>query len=91
MATMVVLLDASEGEAPRLDEPALRKLRQLGVTTVELLRDERTFGLVLEGWAFEPSRVGDAAVAAVAGERGARTLQPLVHMAVTASSEGGLQ
>jgi hypothetical protein len=88
---MVVLLDASEGEAPRLDEPALRKLRQLGVTTVELLRDERTFGLVLEGWAFEPSRVRDAAVAAVAGERAARTLQPLVHMAVTASSDGGLR
>jgi hypothetical protein len=88
---MVVLLEASDGEAPRLDEPALGKLRQLGVTTVELLRDERTFGLVLEGWAFEPSRVGHAAVAAVAGERGARTLLPLVHMAVTASSEGGLQ
>ena len=88
---MVVLLDASDGDAPTLDEPALGKLRQLGVTTIELLRDERTFGLVLDGWAFEPSRVGDAAVAAVAGERRARTLQPLVHMAVTASAEGGLQ
>ena len=39
----------------------------------------------------EPSRAGGAAVAAVAGERGAHTLQPLVHTAVTASSEGGLQ
>jgi hypothetical protein len=88
---MVVLLEASDGDAPRLDELSLGKLQQLGVTSIELLRDERTFGLVLEGWAFEPSRVGDAAVAAVAGERGAQTLQPLVHMAVTASSEGGLQ
>jgi hypothetical protein len=88
---MVVLLDASHGDAPTLDEPALSKLRQLGVTTIELLRDESTLGIVLEGWAFEPSRVGDAAVAAMAWERGTRSLQPLLHMAVTASSEGGLQ
>ena len=91
MATIVVLLDASDGDAPRLDEPVLSKLRQLGVTTIELLRDEQTFGLVLEGWAFDASKVGDAAIAAVAGNRSARALQPLVHMAVTASTYGGLR
>ena len=91
MAMMVVLLDASDGNAPRVDEPALSKLRRLGVTTIELLRDEQTFGLVLEGWAFDTTRFGNAAVAAVAGKRSARSLHPLIHMAVTASSDGGLR
>ena len=92
MATMVLLLDAADGDAPQLDEPALNALRRLGVTNIEVLRDDRTFGLVLEGWAFEPSRAGDAASAAVAGERPARTLQPIIHLAVTASlGEEGLE
>jgi len=88
---MVVLTDYS-GREPALSESALRELRRLGVTSVGLVRDRKTFGFVLEGWAFEPSRSGDAAVAAVAGSGYARALHPLVQMAVApASSEGGLQ
>ena len=45
---MVVLLDASDRDAPRIDEPALSKLRRLGMT-IELLRDEQTFGFVQRG------------------------------------------
>jgi hypothetical protein len=87
---MMVILQATEHE-PRLDEAALTKLRQLGVTNVELLRDDGAFGLVLEGWAFAPARSRDAAVAAVGAAPSARTLLPLVHMAVTAASEGSSQ
>lgn len=82
---MVVLLEASPGHEPVLGERALSTLRRLGITSVELLRDERTVGLVLEGWAFDPFGSGAAAAAAVAGAQAARTLHPIVQMAVAAS------
>ena len=81
---MVILLSAFDGGAPMLDEPALDKLRQLGVTTIELLRDERTFGLVLEGWAFDPVRAADAAHAALrVRDRNVQALHQLAHIAVS--------
>ena len=88
---MVVLLEGS-GDEPKLTERAVGELRALGITSIGVLRDRRTVGVVLEGWAFEPARAGDAAAAAVDRSGTARTLHPLVHMAVApASSQGGLQ
>src|SRR5687767_14049804 len=48
-----------------------------GRTSIAVLRDERTVGLVLEGWAFDPNGSTDAVISAVAspGAR-VRTLQP---------------
>jgi hypothetical protein len=87
---MVVLLEGS-GDEPKLTERVLNELRALGITSIGVLRDRRTIGVVLEGWAFEPARAGDAAAAAVGGSATARALQPLVQMAVVpASSQGGL-
>lgn len=84
---MMVVLQPTERE-PRLDGSSLDMLRQLGVTSVELLRDEGSFGLVLDGWAFDPARSRDAAVAALGAGPVARTLLPLVHMAVNDSTGG---
>jgi hypothetical protein len=39
---------------------------------------------VLEGWALDPARAGEAARAAVGAGEGIRTLQPLMQMAVSA-------
>jgi hypothetical protein len=86
---MMLILQADR--EPRLDEAALTELRRLGVTSVELLRDDGAFGLILEGWAFVPAESRDAAVAAVGAAPSARTLLPFVHLAVTASPEGSFR
>ncbi len=80
---MVLVLFSASDREPALQPAGLATLAQLGVTTVSLLRDEQTAGLVLEGWALDPARAGEA-VRAVAGPRTSfRTLQPLLHMAVS--------
>jgi len=78
-----VLFPVSD-EEPALQAAALVALARLGVTSLSLLRDEHTAGLVLEGWALDPSRAGEAAHAAVGAGEGIRTLQPLMQMAVSA-------
>lgn len=89
MAILVVLVPASETE-PSLQPAAVSELAQLGVTGIELVRDEQTVGLVLEGWAFDPSRSADAVLAAVGFRRSrARTLRPLLHVAVSALAVPG--
>jgi hypothetical protein len=81
---MVLVLFPVSDEEPALQPAALAALAGLGVTSVSLLRDEQTAGLVLEGWALDPARADEAARAA-AGERdGVRTLQPLMQMAISA-------
>lgn len=80
---VVVLLPASEAE-PSLQPAAVSELARLGVTSVVLVADERTVGLVLEGWAFDPRSSAKAAIAAVAGSSSAvRTLHPIAEMAVS--------
>lgn len=84
MAMAVVLFPVSN-EVVALQPAALDALARLGVTSVSLVRDDETAGLVLEGWAFDPARAREAA-SAVTGTCGeARTLQPLVQMAVSSA------
>jgi hypothetical protein len=84
MAMLVLLVPASETD-PSLQPAAVSELARLSVTGIDLVRDQQTVGLVLEGWAFDPSRSADAVLAAVGCRRSrARTLQPLLHLAVSA-------
>lgn len=85
---MVLALFPVSDEEPALQPAALAALARLGVTSVSLLRDEETAGLVLEGWALDPARAGEAARAAVGARDGIRTLQPLMQMALSASPAG---
>ena len=89
MSMLLVLVPASKGE-PSLQPAAVSELARLGVTSVDLLRDERSMGLVVEGWAFDPSRSADAVLAAV-GCRCAQVqaLQPLLHVTVSAAAVTG--
>ncbi len=88
MAMIVVLVPTSEAE-PSLRPAVVSKLARLGVTSVAMLRDERTLGLVVEGWAFDPSRSAQAVIEAIAGRAsGARTLLPLAEMAVSTARGG---
>jgi hypothetical protein len=85
VAMMVVLLPASEAERT-LPRAEVSKLTRLGVTSVALVRDERTLALVVEGWAFESRRSADAVVAAFAADgASAQTLHPIAEMAVSAA------
>jgi ribonuclease HI len=82
---MVAVLFPISGEEPKLETSALEELASLGITSVALLRDSSTAGLVLEGWAFD-ARDAERAARAVAGTSdGFQTLQPLVQMSVSAS------
>jgi hypothetical protein len=85
---MVVVLFPVLDEEPALQPAAVAALARLGVTSVSLLRDEQTMGLVLEGWAFDSARAGEAARAAAGAREGIRTLEPLMQMAVSAAAAG---
>lgn len=89
MAMLVVLVPASKTE-PSLQPAAVSELARLGVTSVDVVRDERIVGLVVEGWAFDPGRSADAVLAAVGfGRSQAQALQPLLHVAVSAPAVHG--
>ncbi len=76
---LLVLLPAGTKTCLRSD--AFPTLARLGVTSVALVRDERSLGVVVEGWAFDPVGSAEAVIAAVSGRsRRARTLQPVVEM-----------
>jgi hypothetical protein len=80
---MVLVLFPVSDEEPALQPAALAMLARLGVTSVSLLRDEETAGLVLEGWALDPARADEAATAAAGARGGVRILQPLMQMAIS--------
>jgi hypothetical protein len=89
VATAVVLLAASHDEAS-LPPAVVTALAQLGVTGISVVRDDRTLGLVLEGWAFDPRRSAEAVIEALGRTRlGARTLYPLLEVAVFPTAFGG--
>jgi hypothetical protein len=86
---VLVLLGDADGEFC-LRQELVSKLARLGVTNVALVRDEQAVGIVLEGWLFDPARSASAAVEAIGAGTGARTLHPIMHLAVsTAADQGG--
>lgn len=79
---LLVLLPAGTETCLRSD--AVSALARVGVTSVALVRDDRSTGVVVEGWAFDPIRSAEAVIAAVAAGPGqARALQPVVEMTLT--------
>jgi hypothetical protein len=83
VAMMVVLLEGADGDfSVRPDQVA--QLARLGVSNLALLRDGQTVGIVLEGWLFDPTRSGAAALRGIA-DRG-RALHPVLQMAVSAAA-----
>jgi hypothetical protein len=84
VAMMVVLLGPADAEFC-LRPDHVDELARLGVTNVALLRDAHQVGVVLEGWSFDPARSSRAAAKAV-GVTEARTLHPILQMAVSAAA-----
>lgn len=88
MAQLVILVPAANREVS-LGPASVAALSRLGVTELSMARDRETVALILEGWAFDPSR-SDAVLSALGADLDARALDPVVQMAVSpATSEGG--
>jgi hypothetical protein len=89
MAMMVVLLDHANGEFC-LHRHLAEELAGLGVTSLTVVRNEQTVGIILEGWLFDPARSAGTAAAAVGAPPGAPVLYPILQAAVCAAvDEGG--
>jgi hypothetical protein len=79
---MLLVLMSGLGDVALGPDSAVR-LAALGVSSVSLVRDDESIGVVLEGWAFDPAVSGADATAILAGENAAvRTLRPVMHLAV---------
>ena len=85
MAKALMLWPARAGI--RIGSAEAARLAGLGVTNVTLLRDTDTIAIVLEGWAFNPTRSARAAAAALGDATTCRVLEPALDVAVS-NSEG---
>lgn len=82
MAVMVVMLPA--GANARLHPDAVTDLARLGVTSLAIVRDDRSVGVVVEGWALDPIGSADGVLSAICGSRcRARALHPVMEMTLT--------
>lgn len=82
MALMVVMLPT--GANARLYPDAVTDLARLGVTSLAIVRDDRSVGVVVEGWAFDPTGSADDVLSAICGSRHrARALHPVMEMTLT--------
>ena len=69
---------------------AIEALARLGVTAVSLAADSHTTAIILQGWAFDPDRPSAVIEALGGSPEGARTLQLIAHVDVTAvPTKGG--
>lgn len=79
MAILVVMLPA--GANARLHPDAATDLARLGVTSLAIVRDDRSIGVVLEGWGFDPIGSAEDVLSAICGRsRRARILRPVMEM-----------
>jgi len=80
---VLVLLVANADPAADVRPAVVEQLAGLGVTDLSILRDEQTTAVSLGGWAFDPTRSGDAAAHAVAADGGTvQVLRPVIESAI---------
>ncbi len=86
----IALLIAGPDDAePVVGPEAAERLANLGITRISLLQDRSGIGVVLEGWAFDPTRI-DEAVRAVfpGGSAGVRILHEVELVALAPAPSG---
>jgi hypothetical protein len=81
---MAMLIGGRDSGQPVVGPEAVEHLAALGITRISLLGDQSGFGVVLEGWAFDPGRI-DEAVRAVFPDRSdaVRVFREIQHVAVS--------
>ncbi len=67
----------------RIGSGQASELAALGVTSLVLLRDAESVGVVLDGWAFDPARSARAAAAVLGASQLCRTLLSVLEIGVT--------
>jgi hypothetical protein len=81
----IVVLVAGDGAGEAVVGPtAAERLNDLGVTRIALLRDGLATSVVLEGWAFDPTRVDEATrVLFPEGSQAVRAFHEIEHVGVS--------
>ena len=81
---MAMLIRGRDMGQPVVGPVAVGRLGALGITRISLFGDQSGFGVVLEGWAFDPARI-DEAVRAVYPDRsdGVRVFREIEQVAVS--------
>jgi hypothetical protein len=82
---LLVIVDAA-GEQPDVNPQRLRRLSDLGVTDMAILRGDPMTAVLLEGWALDPVRSAAEATEIVTGASGGSVLLPILQAAVTRST-----
>ncbi len=86
---VAMLIAGPDAAEPTVGPEAAERLAQIGISRISLLADRLGVGVVLEGWAFDPTRI-DEAVRAIFpdGTDGVRILHEveLVTVATTSSA-----
>lgn len=86
MAILLVILPA--GANARLQPEAVSELARLGVTNLAVVRDDRSIGVVVEGWGFDPVGSAESVLSAICGRRrGVRTLRPVMELTLANGGE----
>lgn len=80
MGVAVLLLGSHDG-AIGVSPAVAPALGRLGVTHVRVVSDEGGFGVIVEGWAFDPATAGE--VADLLGRTTQRVLRPLLEVAIS--------
>lgn len=86
---MMLVLSPAGGKELALGPAAIDRLGELGITNVSLLRDGVTVGVVLDGWAFDPSTSGAKAAEIVGMPSSGAILLPVMQAAVTTTGRSG--
>lgn len=84
-----MLIGGPDAGQPEVGPQTAQRLALLGITRLSLLGDPAGIGVVLEGWAFDPTDI-DVAVRAVfpGSTAGVRVLREIQHVAVAPQPAG---
>ena len=87
---IAMLVAAADAPDPTVGPEAAERLAQLGISRITLLADRFGIGVVLEGWAFDPTRIEEAVLALFPdGSADVRILHEIELVAVvTTAGEG---
>ena len=81
---MVMFIGGADIGQPVVGPGAVGRLAALGITRVSLLGDRSGYGVVLEGWAFDPARIDEAVRAVFPGRSDAvRLFREIEQVAVS--------
>ena len=84
---IAMLVAGADTPEPNVGPEAAERLAQLGISRISLLADRSGVGVVLEGWAFDPTRIDEAVRAMFPdGNAGVRILHEVELVAVSGAS-----